>query len=129
MWALWITFTYLWLPFVVLPVYAALERIQPSLIEASWDLGATSWTTFREVVWPLAVPGIVAGSIFAFSLTLGDYIAPTLLSNTQFIGNIVFQSVGVSGNVPFAAAYALVPVAIVGIYLLIARRLGAFEAL
>jgi putative spermidine/putrescine transport system permease protein len=129
MWALWITFTYLWLPFVVLPIYAALERIQPSLIEASSDLGARGWTTFREVVWPLAVPGIVAGSIFSFSLTLGDYIAPQLVSNTQFIGNIVYQQVGVAGNVPFAAAYALVPVVIVGAYLLVARRLGAFEAL
>lgn len=129
MWALWITFTYLWLPFVILPIYASLERVPPSLIEASGDLGATGWTTFRRVIWPMAIPGIVAGSIFSFSLTLGDYIAPTLVSNTQFIGNIVYQNTGVSGNFPFAAAYALVPVVIIGIYLLIARRLGAFEAL
>jgi putative spermidine/putrescine transport system permease protein len=129
MWALWITFVYLWLPFVILPIYAALERVPPSLIEASGDLGARGWTTFREVVWPLAIPGIVAGSIFSFSLTLGDYIAPTLVSNTQFIGNIVYQQTGVAGNYPFAAAYALVPVILVGLYLLLARRLGAFEAL
>jgi putative spermidine/putrescine transport system permease protein len=129
MWALWLTFTYLWLPFVILPIYASLERVSPSLIEASGDLGAEAWTTFRRVIWPLAIPGIVAGSIFSFSLTLGDYIAPTLVSNTQFIGNIVYQETGVAGNTPFAAAYALVPVLIVGIYLLIARRLGAFEAL
>jgi len=127
--ALWLTFTYLWLPFVILPIYASLERIPPSLIEASGDLGAGGWVTFRRVVWPMAIPGIVAGSIFSFSLTLGDYIAPTLVSNTQFIGNIVYQNTGVSGNFPFAAAYALVPVIIVGAYLLIARRLGAFEAL
>ncbi|HEY7280278.1 MAG TPA: ABC transporter permease, partial [Actinomycetota bacterium] len=125
MWALWLTFTYLWLPFVILPIYASLERVSPSLIEASGDLGAEAWTTFRRVIWPLAIPGIVAGSIFSFSLTLGDYIAPTLVSNTQFIGNIVYQETGVAGNTPFAAAYALVPVLIVGIYLLIARRLGA----
>jgi putative spermidine/putrescine transport system permease protein len=129
MWALWLTFTYLWLPFVILPIYAALERVPPSLIEASGDLGARGWTTFREVVWPLAIPGIVAGSIYSFSLTLGDYIAPTLVSNTQFIGNIVYQQTGVAGNFPFAAAYALVPVVIVGLYLAVARRLGAFEAL
>ncbi len=129
MWALWLTYTYLWLPFVILPVYASLERVSSSLIEASEDLGAESWTTFRRVIWPLAIPGIVAGSIFSFSLTLGDYIAPTLLSNTQFIGNIVYENTGVAGNTPFAAAYALVPVAIVGLYLLVARRLGAFEAL
>lgn len=129
LWALWLTYTYLWLPFVILPIYAALERVSPTVIEASEDLGAESWTTFRRVIWPLAIPGIVAGSIFSFSLTLGDYIAPTLISNTQFIGNIVYENTGVAGNTPFAAAYALVPVVIVGIYLLIARRLGAFEAL
>ena len=128
-WALWITFVYLWLPFVILPIYAALERVPSSLIEASGDLGARGWTTFRQVVWPLAVPGIVAGSIFSFSLTLGDYIAPTLVSNTQFIGNIVYQNTGVAGNFPFAAAYALVPVILVALYLALARRLGAFEAL
>jgi len=129
MWALWLTFTYLWLPFVVLPIYSALERIPPSLIEASSDLGAKGWQTFRQVIWPMAIPGIVAGSIFSFSLTLGDYIAPTLVSNTQFIGNIVYQNTGVAGNFPFAAAYALIPVAIVASYMMLPRRLGAFEAL
>ncbi|MFN2545149.1 MAG: ABC transporter permease [Actinomycetota bacterium] len=128
-WALWITFVYLWLPFVVLPIFAALERIPPSYLEASSDLGARGSMTFRRVIWPLAFPGIMAGSIFAFSLTLGDYIAPTLVSNTQFIGNVVYQNVGVSNNVPFAAAYALVPVVIMAAYLLVARRLGAFRAL
>jgi putative spermidine/putrescine transport system permease protein len=128
-WAVWITFTYLWLPFVALPIYAALERIPASYLEASADLGAKWWTTFRRVVWPIALPGIVAGSIFSFSLTLGDYIAPQLVGNTFFIGNIIEQSVGVANNVPFAAAYALVPVGIMAIYLLAARRLGAFEAL
>src|SRR5205823_13302396 len=92
-WALWITFVYLWLPFVLLPIYAALERIPPSYLEASSDLGARSTMTFRRVISPLAFPGVVAGSIFAFSLTLGDYIAPSLVSNTQFIGNVVYQNV------------------------------------
>jgi putative spermidine/putrescine transport system permease protein len=128
-WAVWITFCYLWLPFVILPIYAALERIPSSYLEASSDLGARSWMTFRRVIWPLAFPGVVAGSIFSFSLTLGDYITPTLVGNTRFIGNVVYENVGVANNVPFAAAYALVPVAIMAIYLLIARRLRAFEAL
>jgi putative spermidine/putrescine transport system permease protein len=128
-WAVWIVFTYLWLPYVVLPIYAALERIPNSYLEASADLGAKWTTTFRRVVFPIALPGIVAGSIFSFSLTLGDYIAPSLVGNTLFIGNVVYQDVGVANNVPFAAAYALVPVAIMGIYLAIARKLGAFEAL
>jgi putative spermidine/putrescine transport system permease protein len=128
-WAVWLTFCYLWLPFVILPIYAALERIPSSLLEASSDLGAGWWRTFRKVVLPMAFPGIVAGSIFAFSLTLGDYIAPALVGNTQFIGTVIYQSVGVANNVPFAAAYALVPVAIMAIYLLAARRMKAFEAL
>jgi putative spermidine/putrescine transport system permease protein len=128
-WAVWIVFTYLWLPFVTLPIYAALERIPSNYLEASADLGAKWWTTFRRVVWPIALPGIAAGSIFSFSLTLGDYIAPQLVANTIFIGNIIEQSVGVANNVPFAAAYALVPVGIMAVYLLAARRLGAFEAL
>jgi putative spermidine/putrescine transport system permease protein len=128
-WAVWITFCYLWLPFVILPIYAALERIPPSYLEASSDLGARSWMTFRRVIWPLAFPGVVAGSIFSFSLTLGDYITPTLVGNTRFIGNVVYENVGVANNVPFAAAYALVPVAIMAVYLLVARKLRAFEAL
>jgi putative spermidine/putrescine transport system permease protein len=128
-WAVWITFVYLWLPFTMLPMYAALERIPPSYLEASSDLGGKGWVTFRRVVLPLALPGIVAGSIFAFSLTLGDYIAPILVGNTEFIGNVVHDFSGVANNVPFAAAYALVPVVVIGAYLLLARRLGAFEAL
>jgi len=128
-WAIWLTFTYLWLPFVVLPVYASLERIPESYLEASSDLGARSWLTFRRVVWPMAIPGVVAGSIFAFSLTLGDYIVPTLVGNTKFIGNVIYDNVGVANNVPLAAAFALVPVVVVAVYLVLAKRLGAFEAL
>ena len=128
-WALFIVFTYLWLPFMVLPIYTALERIPGSYLEASSDLGGRSWITFRRVVWPLAFPGIVAGSIFTFSLTLGDYIAPSLVGNTKFIGNVIFDSVGVANNLPLGAAFAVVPVVIMAVYLLIAKRLGAFEAL
>jgi len=128
-WAVWLAFCYLWLPFVALPIYAALERIPGSYLEASSDLGGKGWMTFRRVVWPLALPGIVAGSIFSFSLTLGDYIVPTVVGNTQFIGNVVYQNVGIANNLPFAAAYALVPVVIMAVYLTIARALGAFEAL
>lgn len=128
-WSLWIVFCYLWLPYVVLPVYASLERIPTSLIEASTDLGARWWVTFRRVILPIAWPGVVAGSIFAFSLTLGDYIAPELVGDTEFIGNVIYQAVGIANNVPFAAAYAIVPALIMGIYLLLARRMKAFEAL
>jgi putative spermidine/putrescine transport system permease protein len=128
-WAVWIAFVYLWLPFVILPIYAAIERIPPSYLEASGDLGARATTTFRRVIWPLAFPGVVAGSIFAFSLTLGDYITPDLVGNTEFIGNVISSKVGVAGDLPFAAAFAMVPVAIMAVYLTIARRLGAFEAL
>lgn len=128
-WAIWLTFSYLWLPFVVLPIYAALERIPDSYLEASSDLGGKWTTTLRRVILPIALPGIVAGSIFSFSLTLGDYIAPTLVGNTQFIGNVVYQNVGVANNIPFAAAYALVPVLIMAVYLAVARKMKAFEAL
>jgi len=129
-WAVWIVFSYIWLPFMILPVYAALERIPDSYIEASRDLGAKNWTTFRRVVLPLALPGVVAGSIFTFSLTLGDYITPILVGNTQFIGNVVYRNVlGLTYNLPFAAAYATVPLAVMAIYLVAARRAGAFEAL
>jgi putative spermidine/putrescine transport system permease protein len=128
-WALFIVFTYLWLPFMVLPVFTALERIPESYLEASSDLGGRDWVTFRRVVWPLAFPGIVAGSIFTFSLTLGDYIAPSLVANTKFIGNVIFDSVGVANNLPLGAAFAVVPVVIMAVYLLVAKRLGAFEAL
>jgi putative spermidine/putrescine transport system permease protein len=127
--ATWLVFSYLWLPFMVLPIYAGLERIPNSMLDASGDLGGRPWTTFRRVVLPLALPALVAGSIFTFSLTLGDYITPTLVSSTQFIGNVVYANVGVANNLPLAAAFATVPVAIMLVYLLIARRLGAFESL
>ena len=128
-WSLWIVFSYLWLPYVTLPVYAALERIPNSLIEASTDLGARWITTFRRVILPIALPGMVAGSIFAFSLTLGDYIAPSMVGDTEFIGNVIYQAVGIANNIPFAAAYAIVPALVMAVYLLIARQLKAFEAL
>ncbi|HEU4673552.1 MAG TPA: ABC transporter permease [Candidatus Limnocylindrales bacterium] len=127
--AMWLVFSYIWLPYMILPLYAGFERIPRSVLEASADLGAGAATTFRRVILPLALPAIVAGSIFTFSLTLGDYITPTLVSNSQFIGNVVFESQGVAGNVPFAAAFATVPVIVMAVYLLVARRLGAFEAL
>ena len=125
--AVWIVFSYLWLPFMILPIYAGLERIPGSLLEASADLGARGSQTFRRVVLPLALPAVAAGSIFTFSLTLGDYIVPSLMGSSQFIGNVVYSNISV--NQPLAAAYALVPVAIMIIYLAIVRRLGAFEAL
>jgi len=127
--ATWLVFTYLWLPFMILPVYAGLERIPGSLIEASSDLGAGAWRTFRRVIFPLALPGIVAGSIFTFSLTLGDYITPTLVSSKQFIGNVVYANVGVANNLPLAAAFATVPIIVMVVYLLLAKRLGAFESI
>jgi putative spermidine/putrescine transport system permease protein len=129
--AMWIVFSYIWLPFMILPVYAALERIPHSYIEASRDLGAKGRRTFRSVVLPLALPGVAAGSIFTFSLTLGDYITPVLVggAGSQFVGNVVYESVGVSNNVPFAAAFATVPLVVMAIYLVLARRSGAFEAL
>ena len=125
----WLTLTYLWLPYMILPIYAGLERIPDSLIDASSDLGASPFTTFRKVVLPLAFPAVVAGSIFTFSLTLGDYITPRLVSSTQFIGNVIYDNVGTAGNIPFAAAYATVPMVIMIVYLVVARRLGAFENL
>src|SRR3954468_9926425 len=129
--AMWIVFSYLWRPFMILPVWASIERVPDSLLEASADMGARGWTTFRRVLLPLALPGLAAGSIFTFSLTLGDFITPTLVggAGSDFIGNVVYRSVGVANDVPFAAAFAVVPVAITGLYLLLARRLGAFEAL
>jgi putative spermidine/putrescine transport system permease protein len=126
---LWLVMSYLWLPFMVIPIYAGLERIPDSLLSASEDLGAGPGTTFRRVILPLAFPAVVAGSIFTFSLTLGDFIAPTLVSSTQFIGNVVYTNVGVANNLPLAAAFATVPVVIMILYLLAARRLGAFEQL
>jgi putative spermidine/putrescine transport system permease protein len=126
--AVWLVFTYLWLPYMILPVYAGLERLPDSMLEASADLGGRSWMTFRRIVLPLALPAVVAGSIFTFSLTLGDYIAPAQVSTTIFIGNAIYSQFG-AGNLPLAAALAVVPLAIVVVYLLVARRLGAFEAL
>jgi putative spermidine/putrescine transport system permease protein len=122
-----LTEAYLWLPFMILPIYAGLERIPDSLLSASEDLGAQPWTTFRRVILPLAFPAVVAGSIFTFSLTLGDYITPQLVSSTQFIGNVIFTNV--TNNRPFASALAIVPIGAMIIYLLLARRLGAFEQL
>jgi putative spermidine/putrescine transport system permease protein len=130
-WAVFTVFCYLWLPFMIIPVYAALERIPASQIEASQDLGGRTWRTTRLVLLPLALPGIVAGSIFTFSLTLGDYITPLLVGGTsaEFIGNVIYTNIGIANNVPFAAAMACIPIAIMAIYLLGARALGAFEAI
>jgi putative spermidine/putrescine transport system permease protein len=129
--AVWLVFSYIWLPFMILPVYAALERIPHSYIEASRDLGAKGSRTLRSVILPLALPGIVAGSIFTFALTLGDYITPILVggASSQFIGNVVYDSAVGSSDLPFAAAFAVVPLVVMGVYLVLARRLGAFEAL
>lgn len=123
--AVWLVMSYLWLPYMILPIYAGLERIPDSLISASEDLGAHPLTTFRRVILPLAFPAVVAGSIFTFALTLGDYITPRLVSNDQFIGNVIFNNI--TNNQPFAAALALVPIVVMIAYLLVARRLGAFE--
>ncbi|MEI7692008.1 MAG: ABC transporter permease [Actinomycetes bacterium] len=125
----WIVMAYLWLPYMILPIYAGLERIPDSLLDASGDLGARPLKTFRNVVVPLLMPAVAAGSIFTFSLTLGDYITPQLVSNTQFIGNVVYANVGIANNLPLAAALATVPIVVMILYLFGAKRLGAFEAL
>ena len=129
--AVFIVFCYVWLPFMISPVYAALERIPPSHIEASQDLGGRTLRTLWSVILPFVLPGLVAGSIFTFSLTLGDFITPILIGGTgsEFIGNVIEGNVGIAGNVPFAAAMALVPIVIMAAYLLFARALGAFRAL
>jgi putative spermidine/putrescine transport system permease protein len=125
-----IVFVYMWLPFMILPIQAAIERIPGSLLEASSDLGAQGGTTFWKVIFPLAMPGIAAGSIFTFSLTLGDYIIPQVIGDsTLFIGQVVYRQQGVAGNIPFAAAFSLVPIVVIGVYLWIAKKLGAFDAL
>jgi putative spermidine/putrescine transport system permease protein len=124
---LWLVFTYLWLPFMILPLYAGLERIQPSVLEASADLGARPGRTFFRVVLPLVFPAVLAGSLFTFSLTLGDYIAPGLITSEQFIGTVIYSIRGQA--LPLAAAYTMVPITVMVVYLLIARRLGAFENL
>ncbi len=123
--AVWLVMSYLWLPYMILPIYAGLERIPNSLISASEDLGASPFTTFRRVLLPLSFPAVVAGSIFTFSLTLGDYITPRLVSNDQFIGTVIASNI--TNNQPFAAALALVPIVVMIAYLLVARKLGAFE--
>ncbi len=126
----WIVFTYMWLPYMILPIQAALERIPPSMLEASADLGARPRQTFTSITLPLAFPGVVAGSIFTFSLTLGDYIIPTLVGTPgYFIGMMVYQQQGTANNIPLAAAFSVVPIVIMAIYLTVARRLGAFDAL
>ena len=129
--AIWLVFSYIWLPFMIIPVYSALERVPESLLEAAADLGARRWRAIRDVVLPLVLPGVVAGSIFTFSLTLGDYITPILVggASSNFIGNVVYANIGIANNIPFAAALTMVPVAIMAVYLTIAYRLGAFEAL
>src|SRR3954467_8933603 len=123
--AVWLVMSYLWLPYMILPIFAGLERIPNSLLSASEDLGASPFTTFRRVILPLSFPAVVAGSIFTFSLTLGDYITPRLVSNDQFIGNVIFNNI--SNNLPFASALAIVPIVVMIAYLLVARKLGAFE--
>jgi ABC-type spermidine/putrescine transport system, permease component I len=125
-----LVFVYVWLPYMILPTQAALERVPSNLIEASADLGARPGQTFRNVLFPLALPGIVAGSIFTFSLTLGDYIIPQIIGSSRlFIGQAVYAQQGTAGNVPLAAAFSVVPIVIMGIYLTIAKRMGAFDAL
>ncbi|WP_292198890.1 ABC transporter permease [Mesorhizobium sp.] len=125
-----IVFVYVWLPFMILPVQAALERVPGNLVEASSDLGASPGQTFRHVLFPLALPGIVAGSIFTFSLTLGDYIIPQIIGTSRlFIGQAVYSQQGTAGNIPLAAAFTVVPIVIMGFYLWGAKRMGAFDAL
>ena len=127
---LFLVFSYIWLPFMILPIQAALERVPNSLLDASGDLGARPLQTFRQVTFPLALPGVVAGSIFTFSLTLGDYIIPSVIGNSSpFIGMAVYSFQGTSGNIPLAAAFTVLPIVIMIFYLLLARRMGAFDAL
>jgi putative spermidine/putrescine transport system permease protein len=124
--SVWLVMSYLWLPYMILPIFAGLERIPNTLISASEDLGAKPFMTFRRVILPLAFPAVVAGSIFTFALTLGDYITPRIVSNNQFIGNVIYNNI-LGENLPFAAALALVPIVVMVGYLLVARKLGAFE--
>jgi putative spermidine/putrescine transport system permease protein len=125
-----LVFVYVWLPFMILPVQAALERVPENLLEASGDLGASSAQTFRHVILPLALPGVVAGSIFTFSLTLGDYIIPQIIGSSRFfIGQAVYSHQGTAGNIPLASAFAVVPIVIMGFYLWAAKKKGAFDAL
>lgn len=127
---IFIVFVYIWVPYMILPIQTALERVPRSLIEASGDLGATPAQTFRTVILPLSFPGVVAGSIFTFSLTLGDFIVPQLFGTSSFyVGKAVLTYQGTSGNIPLAAAFTMGPIVIMIVYLLIARKLGAFDAL
>ena len=127
---MFIVFVYMWLPFMILPLAAALERVPASLLQASADLGARPGQTFRNVVLPLALPGLAAGSVFTFSLTLGDYIIPSVVGAPgYFIGMMVYQQQGTAGNLPLAAAFSVVPIILIALYLTLAKRLGAFDAL
>ena len=127
---MFLVFTYIWLPFMILPIQASLERVPNSLINASYDLGASKRQTFYKVILPLALPGIAAGSIFTFSLTLGDYIIPYIIGTSKFfIGQAVYTHQGTAGNVPLAAAFSLVPIAVMTVYIYFAKKLGAFNAL
>jgi putative spermidine/putrescine transport system permease protein len=127
---MFLVFTYMWLPFMVLPIHAALERVPESLVQAAADLGATPMKAFRTVILPLALPGVVAGSIFTFSLTLGDFMIPYLVGTSGFfIGQTVYVLQGASGNIPLAAAFSVLPVVVMAFYLAVAKRLGAFDAL
>ncbi len=125
-----LVFLYIWLPYMILPVQAALERVPNDYVEAAADLGATPRQTFRDIILPLALPGVIAGSIFTFSLTLGDYIVPQIVGNSRaMIGQAVYTLQGTAGDIPLAAAFTVVPMIIMGIYLIVARRMGAFDAL
>ena len=124
----WLVLTYLWLPYMILPVYAGIERIPNSLLEASADLGGRGWMTFRRVIFPQLIPALAAGSIFTFSLSIGDYIVPDLVSDAKFIGNVIYDNSAL-GSFPVAAAYSFVPIGVMIAYLFFARRLGAFESL
>jgi putative spermidine/putrescine transport system permease protein len=127
---MFVVFLYMWLPFMILPLAAALERVPESLLQASADLGATPGQTLRNVILPLALPGLAAGSIFTFSLTLGDYIIPSVVGAPGFfIGMMVYQQQGTAGNLPLAAAFSVVPIVLIALYLVLARRMGAFDAL
>jgi putative spermidine/putrescine transport system permease protein len=129
--AMWLTFSYIWLPYMIVPLYGALERIPASLLDASADLGASGPWTLRHVILPMALPGLVAGSIFTFSLTLGDYVTPLFVggANSTLIGNTIYETLLTGGDLPLAAALAVVPIVIMGLYLAGAKKLGAFEAL
>jgi putative spermidine/putrescine transport system permease protein len=127
---MFIVFVYMWLPFMILPLAAALERVPASLLQAASDLGARPGQILRQIVLPLALPGIAAGSVFTFSLTLGDYIIPNVVGAPgYFIGMMVYQQQGTAGNIPLAAAFSVVPIVLIAVYLALARRAGAFDAL